>query len=1217
MFHQPLTLPRFDPNDGLGAFLGDLRSWVFRSKKEAARYFGVAHTTIMRYEQDQIRCPPSYIAALATLAWERLATNQQIEAQQQLLRLLKVVFQHSGFKPLSTWAEVVDLASHYGKHAAPPNLRIQSPAHSAQSATYTLYDWGEAPDIQHFVGRSTELTQLTTWVTHDYCRVIAVLGLGGMGKTTLITTLAQMLKPTVTVIIWRSLNRPLSANEYLLDCLYRIEPNTPDEYPTDFQQRLNCFIMYLTRYRCLLILDNFESLLRSDYPAGQYHQQYREYAELLAAISQRRHQSCIIITSREKPVGFNHLQSDTTRTLTLTGLAEHETQLLLQSYHLYGDASSWQQLTTQYTGNPLTLKLVAQSIQALCSGDIAAFLIHQQPLVGDIRTVLHQQLSRLSEHEQEVMYWLSIERQPTTIATLKVNLVRSPWQHVLLETLESLVRRSLIEQHNAGFRLHSVILEYLNACLIDQLVQEIRHHRPHLLIRHALLKADAITIIREQQRQAIIQPLIQHLLLIDGQEQTLRSLQALLATFHQRPMPEMGYAPGNILNLCLELQTDLQQFDFRFKPIWQVNLQDRAIAALDLTGCDLAQTRFIPSFGGLIAIAQSPDGSLLASASVYGELLIWHTHQFKLHWSIPAHHDWVRALAFSPTGYHLASASDDGVIKIWNLPDGQCMQTLSDHVGRVLSITFDITGQYVFSGGEDGDLRVWDWQDNRLIARVHAHDDWICSVALSRDGQTLASAGKDHRIHLWNVTNYQHQGTLHGHQGTVWSLVFSPNEPILISAGSDCTIHIWDYLHQRLTTTLLGHHDAVLTLCFSSDGAYLASGGADRHIRLWDMTSGDPHYTINAHHHWVRGLLFSHATHDLISISSDRSLRVWEATSGRLLHQIQGHDGLIWDLAISADDSYLISCGEQQPVTIWNLREEPIRAYGLSNETQHCKAIAYNSHEHLLAIAKEQTIHLWHLQDKQPNIQLTDARGWVRAISFSPDGQFIAACGEDHSIYIWDRTTGQVTHSYRGHHGWVWSLAWSPDGRYVASGGDDHTIRIWHHDQSTPFAILTGHTNSIWAITFSPDGQRIVSGCDDHTIRIWDITTQECQQMIINPEGQVWAVDWTHHGQWIATGGSSSNVYVWDATTGQQVQCLSGHVGRVRSVRFSHDGVHLFCGNGNATISVWHLPTGTKAQTLAINQPYAGLTITATTGLTAAQRSSLEWLGASTWNQEE
>ena len=1223
MTHQPLTLPLFNPHDGLGAFLGDLRAWVFHSKKEAARYFGVAHTTIMRYEQDQIRCPPSYIAALAMLILERRTTNHQSDVQHQLLRLLNVVFQQYGFKPLVTWAEVVDLASRYGKPAAPRSITISSHELAPPCVHHPHYDWGEAPDIEHFVGRSAELNQLTTWINDNHCRVLAILGLGGMGKTTLIIELARRLKPTVAVIIWRSLTRPLSANEYLLECLHRLEPNPVAPYPPDFQQRLNCFLAYLTRYRCLLILDNFESVLRSDYPAGQYHQEYQAYAELLTALSQRRHQSCIIITSREKPVGFNHLQSDTTRTLSLTGFAEQDTQIFLQSYHLHGNPASWQRLTMQYIGNPLTLKLVAQSIQTLFAGDIAAFLSHQQLLVGDIRTVLNQHLNRLSEHEQEIMYWLSIERQPVTIATLKANLVRSPWQHVLLETLESLVRRSLIEQHSSGFWLHGVILEYLNEWFIDQIVQEIRHQQPHLLMRHAFLKADAITIIREQQRQAIIQPIIHHLLLIDGREQTIRLLQALLTSFNARPMPEMGYAPGNILNLCLELQTDLNQFDFRFKPLWQVNLHDRAISALDLTGCDLAQTHFMPPFGGLIALAQSPDGSLVAGGSVYGEMLIWETHQFKLRWSIAAHHDWIRALIFSPDGQHLASASDDGVINIWQLPDLTCMPPLTGHVGRVLSLTFDPTGQYLFSGGEDGYLRVWDWQHHRLIARWQAHNDWICSIALSSDGQTLASAGKDRVINLWHPQTYEHQGTLHGHQGTVWSLVFSPKEPILLSAGSDRSIHIWDYQGQKLVKHLHGHHDAVFALQFSTDGRYLASGGADQHIRLWDMERCTPHYTINAHTHWIRSLLFCHATHDLISISSDRSLRVWEVMGGRLRHQIQGHDGVVWDLAISTNDHTLISCGEQQPVTIWELGPEPRHGYGLPDETKDCKAIAYSPHGHVLAIAKAHTIQLWPLQEGQPQTYLNDAQGWIRAISFSPDGQWIAACGEDHGIYVWERTTGLLRHCYHGHHGWVWSLAWSPDSRYLASGGDDHTIRLWSPDQSTPIALLTGHQNSIWAIAFSPDGQRLVSGCDDHTIRIWDHTTGYCQRIITNPDGQVWAVDWHPHGHWIATGGPSTNVYVWDATTGQPYQCLSGHVGRVRSVRFRQDGSRLFCGNGNATISVWDIHTGEKDETLAAYQPYAGFTITAATGLTPAQRSSLEWLGAATtrvpdtWNEEE
>ena len=70
-------------------------------------------------------------------------------------------------------------------------------------------NWGEAPHIGRFYGRAEELTQLSRWVLSNSCRVIAVLGMGGLGKTTIVTKLAEQIKVSFTYVFWRSLRKTL------------------------------------------------------------------------------------------------------------------------------------------------------------------------------------------------------------------------------------------------------------------------------------------------------------------------------------------------------------------------------------------------------------------------------------------------------------------------------------------------------------------------------------------------------------------------------------------------------------------------------------------------------------------------------------------------------------------------------------------------------------------------------------------------------------------------------------------------------------------------------------------------------------------------------------------------------------------------------------------------------------------------------------------------
>jgi ATP-dependent Clp protease ATP-binding subunit ClpA len=81
-------------------------------------------------------------------------------------------------------------------------------------------DWEDAPtDIQPFCGRLKELAQLAQWVSIDRCKLIAILGIGGIGKTALATKLGQQLQDGFEYVIWRSLREAPPLNQLLGDLI--------------------------------------------------------------------------------------------------------------------------------------------------------------------------------------------------------------------------------------------------------------------------------------------------------------------------------------------------------------------------------------------------------------------------------------------------------------------------------------------------------------------------------------------------------------------------------------------------------------------------------------------------------------------------------------------------------------------------------------------------------------------------------------------------------------------------------------------------------------------------------------------------------------------------------------------------------------------------------------------------------------------------------------
>ncbi len=205
--------------------------------------------------------------------------------------------------------------------------------------------------------------------------------------------------------------------------------------------------------------------------ASQYQGGYDEYGKLLRFVGETRHQSCLMLTSREKPreVALLEGNSSAVRSYPLIGLKAPEGQKILQDKGLYGGEQDWEILVNHYSGNPLALKLVSQFIQEVFDGAIASFLAEGEKFFSDVRDILDQQFGRLSPLEQEIMYWLAIEREATSLDMLQKNIIHPVSMQELQEARRSLRRRCLVETNASGITLQQVILEYITDRLIQQI----------------------------------------------------------------------------------------------------------------------------------------------------------------------------------------------------------------------------------------------------------------------------------------------------------------------------------------------------------------------------------------------------------------------------------------------------------------------------------------------------------------------------------------------------------------------------------------------------------------------------------------------------------------------------------------------------------------------------------------------------------------------------
>ncbi|WP_243147197.1 helix-turn-helix domain-containing protein [Scytonema sp. UIC 10036] len=347
-------------------------------------------------------------------------------------------------------------------------------------------DWGEAPDVSTFYGREEELNTVKHWVVQENCRLITLLGMGGIGKTTLCVKLAQQISEMQDTrrVIWRSLRNAPPPEDILTELIQFLSEQQETNLPNGVSSRILLLLKYLRSSHCLLILDNAESILLPGDRTGRYRVGYEGYGELLRCVAETLHQSCLILTSREKPQGLAKYEGDNlpVRSLQLSGLPETEGRELFHAKGKFtGSDTQWQALISRYGGNPLALKIVASSIRDFFDGSISQFLeISQQGIFifDDIRDLLDQQFHRLSSLERDIMFWIAINREPVSLSNLQTDFVTHVPPRELLESLSSLQRRSFIEKTAGGFTQQPVVMEYAITQIIEKISQEIQE-LPH------------------------------------------------------------------------------------------------------------------------------------------------------------------------------------------------------------------------------------------------------------------------------------------------------------------------------------------------------------------------------------------------------------------------------------------------------------------------------------------------------------------------------------------------------------------------------------------------------------------------------------------------------------------------------------------------------------------------------------------------------------------
>jgi eukaryotic-like serine/threonine-protein kinase len=418
-----------------------------------------------------------------------------------------------------------------------------------------------------------------------------------------------------------------------------------------------------------------------------------------------------------------------------------------------------------------------------------------------------------------------------------------------------------------------------------------------------------------------------------------------------------------------------------------------------------------PPTRGVIALAWSPTEPLLASTGGFESTFItlWNPLTGETVGQLLGHTGWIGALAFSPDGQSLASASADRTVRLWRVANRTEERCFRGHRDEVWAVAFLAGEEELVSGDKEGTVLFWSRSlTNRAPNPVEIAEP-ATALAFVPDGGHLLLACWDGRIRLWNQKQLREEEQLSALGSDNYGLDVSPDGCWLAVGDRAGVVRVWDWPTRRALTNLSTVPSVTGTLLFSPGSRFLlarlASTNSARAQPIWDTSTWRELPPLAIDQVGSISLAVSPGE-DVFAVGYvDGTVKLWTLPGGQLIAAFKEHSFEVHGLTFSPGGDLLVSAGGDGFATIWNV--PTMRR--LSKFRGHAHNLlwpTFSPDGRRLAIAAptvyetKEAVKLWDVRTGRELITLRAEGHCVQAV-FSPDGNTLAGRDDQGIVRLW------------------------------------------------------------------------------------------------------------------------------------------------------------------------------------------------------------------------